>query len=1181
MSKVWLKSIGLVIGLLIFCATITMALEPPRKGELEQFAKDGSLAKHIEFANRLGNNRLSAGLIQKKFGLAQSKSSLDSFQKDPMPVWVGLSSLGAQKVFALVIDFPDFPYTQDSTEIFSKLFSDGTSSDYPYESLRNYYLRSSYGMLTIEGMVLGPYRAAHNQDYYTGDNNLLIKEALNALDTAVDFSQFDGNGDGYIDYFLVFWNGNIGAWATFWWGYYTAFNEDSFKLDGKMFGSYSWQWASSPPNSTFYPMVALHETGHALGLADLYDYTTTYGPQGGVGGFDMMDGNIGDHNSFSKWLLDWLTPIVIGTPGTDTTFTLRNTAQYPDAVAIMPALDPDYPFTEFYMVQNRYPINNDNNIFGQGLAIWHIDASLFNGAYYIYDNSYADHKLVRLMEADGLEEIERSMGNYDPGDFYATDTFHWYSYTYVLGTTFSTYSFPSSCDYTGYTTGIVVSDISSTGLVMNARFRLVTPSSYQNQISGFTRDTGGNPVKNIQMRLTGRINREDISDIMGNYAFNYLPYGGYTVTPYRNGYRFVPSERVISPLTGTINNQNFIRKFGIDSDKVKLLGRTGGSYNAVAIQGDYAYVAEGGGLTILHISNNTSFQFISQVPLEDVTKRVTVSGDYAYIGDNEGGFYIIDISDPSNPHIISQIYLQQGIFSYGIASDIAIKGNYAYVVNAMYGVMIFDISDPTDPVEVGYYLAPNWCYSIKIVGNYVYLACAYQGLIILDITNPIVPIQVGQCLDIHSAHDVAINGSYAYVADDYYGLVVMDISDPLHPYAVGTSGPYWGAWDWGINVAISGPYAYLLIDGYGFQVIDISIPTSPTVITYMQTPGYATGLTKSGNYLYVAGDYIGLNVIDVSLPTSPVEKGAFSRPGVAYNATINGNYAYVAGWDSGLCIYDLSNPALPNQVSQYTTTYFIGSPCEVTDVVLRNQYAYMADMYNGIAILNISNPANPVRVGGEPFIYGYPYGLFLRDSCLFIAQGYEGLGIMNISNPTNPVYIVETTAVSGNAYSVAVNGNYAYLATGTDGLRVVNISNISSPVNVGHYSSPAKVWWVAASGNYAYLAGDTAGMIIVDISNPTNPVEVGRFTPAGKVYGVKVVGTKAYVAADTAGLRIVDVSNPASPNEVAYYDTPSSAWGVGVDGFNVVEANENGGAWFFQYPIGGATKVDDHLWMLY
>ena len=46
----------------------------------------------------------------------------------------------------------------------------------------------------------------------------MIKEALTAMDASVDFSQFDNDGDGDIDYFVVMGTGRVGAWATFWWG---------------------------------------------------------------------------------------------------------------------------------------------------------------------------------------------------------------------------------------------------------------------------------------------------------------------------------------------------------------------------------------------------------------------------------------------------------------------------------------------------------------------------------------------------------------------------------------------------------------------------------------------------------------------------------------------------------------------------------------------------------------------------------------------------------------------------------------------------------------------------------------------------------------------------------------------------------------------------------------------------
>ena len=60
------------------------------------------------------------------------------------------------------------------------------------------------------------------------------------------------------------------------------------------------------------------------------------------------------------------------------------------------------------MVQNRTRPGNDADLPADGLLIWHVDARLTrSGSDFLYDNSYTAHKLLRLMEADGLEEIER------------------------------------------------------------------------------------------------------------------------------------------------------------------------------------------------------------------------------------------------------------------------------------------------------------------------------------------------------------------------------------------------------------------------------------------------------------------------------------------------------------------------------------------------------------------------------------------------------------------------------------------------------------------------------------------------------------------------------------------------------------------------------------------------------
>ena len=87
----------------------------------------------------------------------------------------------------------------------------------------------------------------------------------------------------------MIWTGPDNGWANFWWGYQTHFTDFSYIVDGVRLSKYSWQWESNPPEGSFSPRTAIHETGHALGLPDYYDYDDTVGPDGGVGGLDMME----------------------------------------------------------------------------------------------------------------------------------------------------------------------------------------------------------------------------------------------------------------------------------------------------------------------------------------------------------------------------------------------------------------------------------------------------------------------------------------------------------------------------------------------------------------------------------------------------------------------------------------------------------------------------------------------------------------------------------------------------------------------------------------------------------------------------------------------------------------------------------------------------------------------------
>ncbi|MEP0813450.1 MAG: M6 family metalloprotease domain-containing protein [bacterium] len=499
------------------------ALEPPKPGMIERMKREGTYAEALENAKRLGNweakvpkrgaleiaalspREIADGILANLGRSLDGKSAseigrstsreLSYIEYDlnhdrvvderdllvlgfemPRDTAV-LPSIGTVKMFCLPIEFPNYPHYFTEEQFDDVLYGDGDPGA-PYIGLRQYYLEQSYGQLQITGDVFSWHMASRTRDYYHPDQNEglptdgerqreLIIEALTAADDAgVDFSQYDNDKDGLVDGFTILWTGPNGDWATYWWGF--AMWMGGFSLDGVEFGSYSWQperwyyFGEEPPLPEVWdPGTVIHETGHGLGLPDYYDYDDSVGERGGVGGLDMM-GGWGGHCCFSKYMLGWLSPTITFTnlPGEQLDKVIAN----PDAVLAMPWFDGVTPWAEYFMIENRQAEGSDAGYPNSGLLIWHIDARVDEGGGTRYNNSYTDHKYIKLMEADGLDEIENG-GGANAGDYYTE------------GTSLSPVTYPNSNDYSGAPTGITVNNISPAGAVMTADILLYPDSA--------------------------------------------------------------------------------------------------------------------------------------------------------------------------------------------------------------------------------------------------------------------------------------------------------------------------------------------------------------------------------------------------------------------------------------------------------------------------------------------------------------------------------------------------------------------------------------------------------------------------------------------------------------------------------------------------------------------------------
>ena len=81
---------------------------------------------------------------------------------------------------------------------------------------------------------------------------------------------------------------------------------------------------------------------------------------------------------------------------------------------------------------------------------------------------------------------------------------------------------------------------------------------YRIKISGTVRDTNGNSMDNVKLKLNGNSLGSVTANNNGYYEFRELQDGYYTIIPEKEGYKFTPREKSLSFLTGEISSQDFV-----------------------------------------------------------------------------------------------------------------------------------------------------------------------------------------------------------------------------------------------------------------------------------------------------------------------------------------------------------------------------------------------------------------------------------------------------------------------------------------------------------------------------------------------------------------------------------------------------------------------------------------------
>ncbi len=291
-------------------------------------------------------------------------------------------------------------------------------------SARQYFIEQSCGQYQPHFDVVGPFTLSHEMKYY-GENDAqgndkraeeMIKEACQLADeSGVDFSIYDNNNDGNVDFVYVIYAGfaeaDGGGDNTIWpHSFHLTYAYINLYVDDKKVDLYA---CGSEMNYVSQQRAGIstfcHEFGHVMGLPDIYA-TVSNATWKTSGAWDIMDygpyNNDGNtppaYSGYERLFFGWATPRVLNSAAD---VTIKELQEYNDVCVITKTgvfngkgNDPNPNL--FYVLENRQLKGWDKYLPGHGMMLTRINYSYSKWANNTPNNSKGS-LCIDIIEADG------------------------------------------------------------------------------------------------------------------------------------------------------------------------------------------------------------------------------------------------------------------------------------------------------------------------------------------------------------------------------------------------------------------------------------------------------------------------------------------------------------------------------------------------------------------------------------------------------------------------------------------------------------------------------------------------------------------------------------------------------------------------------------------------------------
>lgn len=356
------------------------------------------------------------------------------------------------KGLVILTQFKDTKFKSENTKAAFEEMLNGDSYTYngATGSVKKYFQDQSSNTFTPTFVVYGPVTLTGNQATYGGNDSYgydigvgkMVKEAVQLAyqQYGIDFSEFDADGDGEVDFVDILYAGygeadsedENAVWPCEW----SLSSSDVgtyLTLGGKKIDTFSCHQEldgyGSMKGKRSGIATACHEFGHVFGLPDFYD-TEYKNPT--LGDWDIMDGGSYNNNGrtppaysgYERMFTGWAKARVLNSPENVTLQELQSSQEVlvisETGVHNLSGSNPN-PKT-FFILENRQQTGWDKYLPGHGMLIWKIqyNASWWSGN--TVNNRAVASQGVALVPADGKVDYTSAQGQVqatgDAGDPY-------------------------------------------------------------------------------------------------------------------------------------------------------------------------------------------------------------------------------------------------------------------------------------------------------------------------------------------------------------------------------------------------------------------------------------------------------------------------------------------------------------------------------------------------------------------------------------------------------------------------------------------------------------------------------------------------------------------------------------------------------------------------------------------